>query len=169
LSRQIRFFRIRAPSGPADPLMTEHSERYAKLEATMSFFSKFFAPVEPRILAVDDEPDVLNLLTDILKAAGYKVDGLTNGPDALRQIQKTKYSLIILDNRMPKMSGTEVLQAIRSRPGGEKQAVIMLSAEDMIETMEQAFELGVMEWVCKPFSPERFLAKVAAHMGAQKK
>lgn len=56
---------------------------------------------------------------------------------------------------------------IRSMPGGAKQRVIMLSAEESVETMEKAFSLGVV-WVCKPFSPEHFLKKVNATLAAAK-
>ena len=136
----------------------------------MSLFSKIWGKPEQRtILAVDDDPNVVGLLAEILETAGYKVDTAADGIEGLAFIKKSKYDLIILDSRMPNMSGAELLKFIRSLPGGAKQAVIMLSAEDMVETMEKAFDLGVMEWVCKPFSPERFLKKVSSHLGAAKK
>jgi two-component system sensor histidine kinase/response regulator len=134
----------------------------------MSLFAKILGAPKRRILAVDDDPNVLSLLTEILRTAGYEVDAARDGLEGHALIQKRKYDLIVLDSRMPNIPGTELLRVIRAMPDGGTQAVIMLSGEDMVETMEKAFDLGVMEWVCKPFSPERFLQKVSSHLGAKK-
>ena len=119
-----------------------------------------------RILAVDDDPDVLELLRGILKTEGYEVETAKDGLEGLERIKKNVYDLIILDSRLPKMSGAELLEMIRAAPKGKKQAVIMLSAEDMLGPIYKAYEMGIIEWMPKPFSPEKFLTKVRAHLNA---
>ena len=125
-------------------------------------------PGKPKILAVDDDLNVLDLVKEILETGEHQVDIAADALEALPLIKANIYELIILDYNMPKMSGTELLKVIRALPGREKQAVVMLSAEDSVETMEGVFDLGVI-WICKPFSPERFIRKVHEHIKAVNK
>jgi DNA-binding response OmpR family regulator len=134
----------------------------------MSLLSGLFKR-KPRILAVDDDHNVVELLKGILETEGYQVDTAEDGLKGLTMFRKHSYDLVILDGRLPKMSGTDLLALIRSSPVGDKQAVIMLSAEDMLGPIRKAYELGVIEWIAKPFSPEKFLAKVQGHIKAVKK
>jgi DNA-binding response OmpR family regulator len=135
----------------------------------LSFFQRWRKPAKTRILAVDDDPNVRELVRGLLESEGYAVDTAVDGLEGLALVKKNSYDLLVLDGRLPKMSGTELLEMIRSTPEGQTQAVIMLSAEDMLGPIYKAYEMGIIEWVSKPFSPEKFLAKVHAHLDAVKK
>lgn len=135
----------------------------------MSLLSRILGRRKPKILSVDDDPIVLELLQGILETEGYQVETAKDGLEGLALVKKNVYDLVILDGRLPKMSGTELLEMIRAMPEGKKQSVIMLSAEDMLDPIRKAYEMGIIEWVSKPFSPPQFLAKVRAHLNAVKK
>jgi CheY-like chemotaxis protein len=70
---------------------------------------------------------------------------------------------------MPRMGGSELLGLIRFMPEGRRQAVIMLSAEQMLDPIYKAYDHGIVEWIPKPFTPATLLTKVGAHLKAPKK
>ncbi len=135
----------------------------------MSLLAGIFGQRKPKILVVDDDHNIVELLQAILETENYQVDTAKDGLQGLTLYKKNSYDLVILDGRLPKMSGTELLEMIRAAPDGKKQAVIMLSAEDMLGPIQKAYELGIIEWVSKPCSPEKFLTKVLGHLNAIKK
>ena len=135
----------------------------------MNLLANIFGQRKPKILVVDDDHNVVELLKGILETESYQVDTAADGLAGLALYKKNAYDLVILDGRLPKMSGTELLEMIRATPGGAKQAVIMLSAEDMLGPIQKAYEMGIIEWVSKPFSPEKLLTKVLGHLKAVKK
>lgn len=123
----------------------------------------------PKILAVDDDPMIRDLVKDLLSTQGYQVDTAEDGVQGLAKFKNGRYDLLILDCRMPRMDGTEMLDAVRATPEGKKQAVLMLSSEKMMGTIVRAFELGIIEWIPKPFASKDLLAKVIAHLNAIQK
>lgn len=123
----------------------------------------------PRILVVDDDPDIRGLVKDILETQNYAVDVVVDGFQALARYKKGAYALMIIDRRMPRMDGNELLEAIRSRPGGKEQRVIMLSAENMLGPIDKAYALGISDWIAKPFTASALLTKVDAQLKAAKK
>lgn len=125
-------------------------------------------PSAPRILVVDDDSAVRNLVKDILEAQGYQVEIASDGIQGLARYQKGAFDLLIIDRRMPRIDGNEFLEAIRSRPGGADQAVIMLSAENMLGPIDKAYALGICEWIAKPFTAKALLTKVDAQINAAK-
>ena len=118
---------------------------------------------KPKILVVDDDFHVRDLAVDVLSSQGYQVVAAADGLDALALLRNYRFSLVILDVRMPKMDGLEVLESIRALPGGKDQAVMMLTSEDLSSTINRAFELKAVDYILKPFSIKDLLGKVNAH------
>src|SRR5512141_2465621 len=116
------------------------------------------------ILAVDDTPASLRLLTDILKSEGYEVRSAINGELALNAAAAQLPELILLDVSMPGMSGFEVCQRLKEQDRTRDVPVIFVSA--LSETLEKlkGFELGAVDYVTKPFHREELLARVHTHL-----
>src|ERR1035437_6762690 len=122
-----------------------------------------------KILVVEDNNEVLELIHDVLSANDYQVTNAADGLQALACFKKEKFDLMILDNNMPRMTGTELLQLIRVMPEGRNQAVIMLSAEPMLNPIYKAYDEGIVEWIPKPFTAADLLTKVVARLKNLKK
>jgi len=123
----------------------------------------------PRILVVEDDIEVLNLIKDLLETEGYRVETAADGFQGIAKYKKGVYDLVILDHRMPRIGGNEVLETIRSSPGGAAQAVVMLSAENMLGPIGKSYELGIRDWIPKPFTAKTLLTRVRAQLHADKK
>ena len=134
----------------------------------MGLLADFWARGKPKILAVDDDPSIRELVAFVLTERGYHVETAEDGLQGLEKFKKGTFDLLILDCRMPRLDGTQLLDAIRATPEGRKQAVIMLSSENMLGPIYKSYELGIIEWIPKPFSAESLLAKVNAHLNAPK-
>ncbi len=102
----------------------------------------------PRVLVVDDEPDAVELLQEFLTAKGYEVLAASNGEDALRKVKEDRPHMILLDVRMPKMNGLEVLKQVRQID--HEVGVIMVTAVNEEETGRQALKLGAFDYITKP-------------------
>jgi DNA-binding response OmpR family regulator len=113
-----------------------------------------------RILIAEDEPSMLMGLADNLTFEGYDVGTAGNGEDALRNIDSEAWDLIILDVMMPKMSGFDVLKAMRKQ--GIGTPVIMLTARGQEMDRVLGLELGADDYIVKPFSLRELLARVKA-------
>ena len=114
-----------------------------------------------KILVVDDEKLIRNVIKEYLLNEKYEVLEAENGFDALRVLSENKVDLIILDIMMPKMDGYECLKEIRK---SLTIPVIMLSARKEEEDKLSGFNLGVDDYVTKPFSPKELVARVKAHL-----
>lgn len=114
-----------------------------------------------KILVVDDEKLIRNVIKEYLLNEKYEVLEAENGFDALRVLNENKVDLIILDIMMPKMDGYECLKEIRK---SLTIPVIMLSARKEEEDKLNGFNLGVDDYVTKPFSPKELVARVKAHL-----
>lgn len=114
-----------------------------------------------KILVVDDEKLIRNVIKEYLLNEKYEVLEAGNGFDALRVLSENKVDLIILDIMMPKMDGYECLKEIRK---SLTIPVIMLSARKEEEDKLSGFNLGVDDYVTKPFSPKELVARVKAHL-----
>ena len=113
------------------------------------------------ILIVDDEMLIRNVIKEYLLNEGYKVLEAEDGFDALRVISDNKVDLIVLDIMMPKMDGFTCLSEIRKT---KNIPVIMLSARKEETDKLNSFDLGVDDYVTKPFSPKELVARVKAHL-----
>ena len=117
---------------------------------------------DPRILVVDDEPDILNLLDYNLKKAGFKVLSAKDGPEAIDTARLRKPDLILLDIMLPDMEGTEVLKRLKTYDATRHIPVIMLTAKGEEVDKIVGFELGAEDYITKPFSPRELILRVRA-------
>ena len=112
-----------------------------------------------RILVVDDEPTVREIVTRYLAQSGFDVTTAGSGPDALRVAAETEPDLIVLDLMLPGLSGEEVCRQIRRQ---SMVPIIMLTARAREPERLQGLELGADDYVVKPFSPRELVARVKA-------
>ncbi len=117
---------------------------------------------EIKILAVDDETDILNLLSYNLKKAGFSVLTAEDGPEALDIAGKECPALIVLDIMLPNMEGTEVLKRLKGEGGTRNIPVIMLTAKGEEIDRIVGLELGADDYITKPFSPRELILRVRA-------
>jgi len=116
-----------------------------------------------RILIVDDNDDIRNLIVLTLKSAEYEVFSAPNGDDALSLIKEEEPDLVLLDVMMPNMSGIEVLAQIRSSKQKKINGalVMMFSAKSQVADIDVALEAGADDYIVKPFRPQHLLEKVS--------
>jgi CheY-like chemotaxis protein len=112
----------------------------------------------PLILVVDDDPDILDALSEILEAEGYEVDRARHGQEALARIDQRRPDLILLDLMMPVMDGWEFAHALRRRPDGASYPVVVLSADR--QAGAKARVVGARGFLAKPFELNELLRVV---------
>jgi two-component system response regulator RpaA len=115
----------------------------------------------PRVLVVDDDPQVLRLLRVNLELEGYDVASATNGEAALAECADQVPDLVVCDVMMPGMDGYEVVRRLRKDRATSKLPIVMLSAKAMRSEMRQGFDAGADEYVTKPFDPTELIDVVA--------
>lgn len=112
-----------------------------------------------KILVVDDEMLIRNVIKDYLENEGYEIYEAENGRDAIRVFKEEKIDLIILDIMMPKMDGYETLKELRKL--GETPVIMLTAMKEELDKLH-GFDLGVDDYVTKPFSPKELVARVKA-------
>ncbi len=115
-----------------------------------------------RILVVDDEPDIVQLLSYNLKKEGYLVDEALNGDEALHMVRERPYQLILLDLMLPGLSGMELCRIFRKEPKSANIPVIMLTARTDEMDKVMGLETGADDYVTKPFSVRELMARVSS-------
>jgi DNA-binding response OmpR family regulator len=111
------------------------------------------------ILLVDDDPEVRSALGTVLEARGYRVLTAEDGNLGLALAERDAPDLVVVDMMMPRKSGFLVLEKLKSRPG-TAPPVIMITANEGARHRAYAEQLGVDDYLCKPFESGRFLASV---------
>jgi two-component system phosphate regulon response regulator PhoB len=123
------------------------------------------ANLDRKVLVVEDEPDLRELLTYNLSAAGFTVHATENGAEGLAAVQKFAPDVVLLDLMLPDIPGTEVCRRIRGgEVGGRQPAVMMLTAKGEEIDRVVGFELGADDYVVKPFSVRELVLRVGAIM-----
>ncbi len=112
-----------------------------------------------KILVVDDEQKIVDVVKSYLEHSGYEVYTALNGNQTLAAFEKTEPALIILDLMLPDMSGEEICKNIRKKSG---VPIIMLTARADEEDILKGLEIGADDYILKPFSPRQLVARVAA-------
>ena len=113
-----------------------------------------------KILVVDDEPDILRIVTFRLEKTGYEVITAINGQEALDLIEKDKPDLILLDLRLPIIDGYEVCRHLKGDKELKKIPVILLTASAVRDVEKKAKELNAEAYITKPFEPTELLKKI---------
>ena len=113
-----------------------------------------------KILVVEDEKDLNNIITKNLKKNNFSVDSVYDGEEALKYSDYGNYDLILLDVMLPKMNGYEVVKHLRANKN--ETAVLMLTARDAIEDKIKGLDLGADDYLIKPFDFGELLARIRA-------
>jgi signal transduction histidine kinase/DNA-binding response OmpR family regulator len=116
------------------------------------------------ILAVDDSPDSLALVTYILSTAGHQVRQANRGEMALADITAHPPDLVLLDVRMPGLDGLEVCRRLAADASTRRIPVVLVSAITDVVTRVEGLALGAVDYICKPFEAEELLARVSTHL-----
>lgn len=122
----------------------------------------------PQILVVDDLPQNLKLVTEILNQSGYQVRPATSGELALRSLAIELPDLILLDINMPDINGYDLCRQIKEDERCRRVPIIFISALDDVKDKVRGFELGGVDYITKPFEPAEVLARVALHLSLRK-
>jgi two-component system alkaline phosphatase synthesis response regulator PhoP len=115
-----------------------------------------------KVLIVDDEPDILEIISYNLIKEGYEILTAKNGIEALDKVASYKPDLVILDIMMPKMSGVEVCKILRSKPEYNDTLILFLSALSDESSQIKGLETGADDYVSKPISPKVLVSRVNA-------
>lgn len=113
-----------------------------------------------RILLVDDEPDILEIVGYNLTQAGYQISTASNGKEAVKQAVKVKPHLIIMDVMMPEMDGMEACEQIREIPDLKDVIITFLTARNEDYSQVAGFEVGADDYIAKPIKPKLLVSKV---------
>jgi CheY-like chemotaxis protein len=112
----------------------------------------------PLVLVVDDDPDILDAICDILDAEGYRVSRARHGQEALDLVDHERPDVILLDLMMPVMDGVAFSQALRGRPAASDVPIVVISADG---NPQRATSVGAVGYLAKPFDIDALLAQVA--------
>lgn len=112
-----------------------------------------------RILIVDDEIKIREVVKEYGKVSGYEVDEANNGLDAIEKVKKNEYDCVILDIMMPELDGFSACKRIKDI---KNVPIIMLSARQEEDDKLFSFDIGVDDYVTKPFSPKELMARIKA-------
>jgi len=118
----------------------------------------------PKLLLIDDSRDIHMLLRQRLRSESIEVVGAENGVDGLRLAAAIRPSVILLDLSMPVMDGFETLRRLKDDPATSQIPVIVLSGRDDAEDKVQGFDLGAIDYICKPFDMTELRARVRSAM-----
>lgn len=113
-----------------------------------------------KVLVVDDEPDIVELVSYNLKKEGFEVSSVPDGEEALAKIRKGRFDLLILDLMLPGLQGMELCRILRSDPKTKNLPIIMLTAKGEEVDRILGLETGADDYMTKPFSPRELAARV---------
>ena len=116
----------------------------------------------PKILIVDDDPDIIEILRYNLSLAGYEVKAASNGKEAIKKAKIFIPEIILLDVMMPEMDGIEACRLIREIPSLNNSRIIFLSARNEDYTQLSAFDAGADDYISKPVKPKILLKKISS-------
>ena len=112
-----------------------------------------------RVLVVDDEPNIADVISIALRYNGYEVEAAADGQSALRAVSEFRPDLIVLDVMLPDLDGFEVAKRLRER--ADETPIVFLTAKDTTEDKVRGLTLGGDDYVTKPFSVEELVARIA--------
>ena len=113
-----------------------------------------------KILIAEDERDIRDLITFTLRFANYDVVAASNGEEAVTLARKEVPDLILMDVRMPRMTGYEACAAIKLEPNLKNIPIIFLSAKGQDSEIQAGLQAGAMEYLLKPFAPDQLIARI---------
>ena len=123
---------------------------------------------ERKVLVVDDEENITQILEFSITAEGYEVITASNGEEAIEKARKEQPNLIILDIMIPKVDGYEACRVLKSNPLTKKIPVILLTAKGREIDKRLGFEVGATDYIVKPFSPSKLIDKINEYLYSRK-
>ncbi len=115
-----------------------------------------------KILVIDDEPDIVELVSYNLIKSGYQIDHALDGEAALKKLSENNYDLIILDVMLPSIDGFQLCSIIRNNPALSHLPIVMLTARTDEFDKVHGLEMGADDYITKPFSPKELVARIRA-------
>ncbi len=115
-----------------------------------------------KILIAEDERDIRDLVAFTLRFAGHEVIAATNGEEAVDLAPKINPDLILMDVRMPRMTGYEACKIMKTMPGIKDVPVVFLTARGQESEIQQGLGAGAEEYLLKPFAPDQLTERVKA-------
>lgn len=113
-----------------------------------------------RILVVDDEDEILDLVRAVLSGSGYVVTTASSGREALRLVREDRFDLLLLDINMPEMDGWEALRLLRADDAVEPLPVVMFSVKAEFRDRVYGLQEGAVDYITKPFQVDDLLHRV---------
>ena len=119
-----------------------------------------------KILVAEDEPDIQDLIKFTLEFAGHEVRVASNGEEALKLARIDIPELVLMDVRMPKMTGYEACRAMKADPMLQNIPVVFLSAKGQEVEVQAGLDVGAADYILKPFSPDELTQRVTEILAA---
>ncbi len=113
-----------------------------------------------KILVAEDERDIRELIAFTLRFAGFEVELAVNGADAVEKALAVKPDLILMDVRMPRMTGYEACAVLKQKPEVRDIPVVFLSAKGQESEINTGMEVGAVDYILKPFAPDQLINQV---------
>ena len=113
-----------------------------------------------KILVAEDERDIRDLIAFTLQFAGFEVVLAANGADAVELASRERPDLILLDVRMPKMTGYQTCEVLKSMPEMSSIPIVFLSAKGQESEIQQGLDVGAVDYILKPFAPDDLTRQV---------
>lgn len=113
-----------------------------------------------KILIAEDEKDIRDLIALTLQFSGFEVTSAKDGAEAVELAPTQPFDLIMMDVRMPRMTGYEACREIRQMAGFDKTPIIFLSAKGQESEVQEGLDAGATAYVLKPFSPDELIRKI---------
>jgi DNA-binding response OmpR family regulator len=117
--------------------------------------------LERRVMVVDDDPFVLELLLTRLTLAGYRTYSARDGQEAIERVGDIRPEALVLDINMPRLDGFGVLRHLSASGQGERVSTMVLTARNHPQDVQMAIRLGARDYMAKPFRDDQLLARVA--------
>jgi DNA-binding response OmpR family regulator len=125
------------------------------------------SPSTGSILIVDDDPNVVDILTLMLTRQGYRCVSASDGPTALAKLEQGPVDVILLDVMMPVMDGLQVCERLRADERLKEIPVILVTAKDDVDTRARGMRLGVSEYLTKPINRQELVNRIEAQLHAR--
>ena len=119
----------------------------------------------PLVLVAEDERDIRELIVITLELEGFNVVEVPNGEEAVKKAKEIRPDLILMDVRMPKMTGYEACKVLKSEEATKEIPVVFLSAKGQETEVNTGLELGAEEYLLKPFAPDELSGRVTQILG----
>jgi len=117
-----------------------------------------------KVLIVDDESFIINLLKNGLTENGFDVITAVNGFEGLIAVEEKNPDVVITDIMMPRLTGLEFLKALKNNPATSKVPVFLISAMDQADMVQQGLDLGATDYITKPFKINEIIGKLRHHL-----